>query len=353
MKVKLLQYVFDFPAIAKVMHTQGQGGISACPWCQNKGQRVCNKTIYPGSRKFLEQDHPLRTSTLYSHGNETAERPAAHTRESQVVLRKQYDEKPNKSQKEKFAKEHGIKGNYVLMQLPYHGFSEDYQPDGMHTVKRVTSCIIHWLSQQKPNKFPLEKVKRAEEQNHTNVDYDENMTYTLTAEDIKLANERIRKVIFTPDCTGFKGDVFTKTCDVLKNHHGWQEYTVENLWTYALRGCLPEKQQRTLTYFFAVLTHLFHKKFTSTQLEKLEKHMHTSLSLLERDFPSILLNITTHICHHFVENMKKFGPLYATWMYCLERFNSWITRRCNNKNHMERCVMETYQCIRKYLVEKK
>ncbi|XP_066920180.1 uncharacterized protein [Clytia hemisphaerica] len=41
--------------------------------------------------------------------------------------------------------------------------------------------------------------------------------------------------------------------------------------------------------------------------------------------------------------MKKFGPLYATWMYCLERFNSWITRRTNNKNHMERCVMETYQ----------
>ena len=112
------------------------------------------------------------------------------------------------------------------------------------------------------------------------------------------------------------------------------------MWLYSLRDLLPEIQQRTFNYFFGVLSHLFARELTTSQLDIHELHLHQSLALMERDF---LANITTHICHHFCKYMKRFGPVYSSWMFSFERMNSWISRRCNNKAHMERCVMETYQ----------
>ena len=35
-----------------------------------------------------------------------------------------------------------------ITRLEYHQFSEDYQPDAMQTIRRVASCVIHWLTQQ-------------------------------------------------------------------------------------------------------------------------------------------------------------------------------------------------------------
>jgi len=32
-------------------------------------------------------------------------------------------------------------------------------------------------------------------------------------------------------------------------------------------------------------------------------------------------DITTHIMHHMVEGIQKYGPVYGTWMYPFERFN--------------------------------
>eukprot|EP00111_Clytia_hemisphaerica_P008665 TCONS_00025353-protein len=144
-KVKLLQYVFDFPAIAKVMHTQAQGGLSACPWCQNKGKhcKTCSKTLYLGSRKFLKTDSPLRKSSLFpGDKDEMAEPPKAYTKEKQLELRHQYEQNKNKSQKDKFTKENRVKGEYAFMKLPYHGFTDDYQSDGMYTVKCVVSTTF-------------------------------------------------------------------------------------------------------------------------------------------------------------------------------------------------------------------
>ena len=60
-----------------------------------------------------------------------------------------YDTLPNKNQQTKFIREHGVKGVYSLMRLPYHKFNEHIQPDGMHTVTDVVPQIIDWLSGKK------------------------------------------------------------------------------------------------------------------------------------------------------------------------------------------------------------
>uniref|UniRef100_A0A7M5XIY5 DUF4218 domain-containing protein n=2 Tax=Clytia hemisphaerica TaxID=252671 RepID=A0A7M5XIY5_9CNID len=347
-QAKVLQFVHDFPAIAKVMHTQAQGGLRACPWCKSVGEHCkhLSKTVYLGNRKFLPEDSDLRKSTYFPDGKEEhSKAPEALTKDEQIELRREYDGKPNKTQKAKFLKENGVKGEYPFMELPYHGFHDDYSPDAMHTVRRVVGNIIHWLTQQKVKANTFAKVYNAETSRRSS-ELIGNLTFVMKEEEKAASNERIQNVHFPKEFSGFKGDVFTQTNKVLKDHHGWQEYTVNNIWVYAIHGRLPVQQQRTFNYFFAVLANLFVQEFEREQgLDALEQHLHQSLALLERDFPTTFMNITTHICHHFVSNMRKFGTLYASWMYSQERMNSWITRRCNNKARMESTVMNTYQLM--------
>ena len=114
--------------------------------------------------------------------------------------------------------------------------------------------------------------------------------------------------------------------------------SVANIWTFALRGILPKVQQRTFNLLFGTISNLFSKSFTTAKLEYLDGKMKLALALLERVFLAALFNITTHISHHFVEKIKRFGQ------YPRERMNSWISRRCTSKNdNLERTVMETYQ----------
>ena len=46
-----------------------------------------------------------------------------------------------------------------------------------------------------------------------------------------------------------------------------------------------------------------------------------------------------HLLHHIVPGIKQFGPVYGTWMYSFERFNSWICRRALNRALPEATVM--------------
>ena len=47
--------------------------------------------------------------------------------------------------------------------------------------------------------------------------------------------------------------------------------------------------------------------------------------------------------HHVVEGIHRFGPVYSTWMYSYERFNSWLSRRALNRFRPEATIMETYR----------
>ncbi len=50
-----------------------------------------------------------------------------------------------------------------------------------------------------------------------------------------------------------------------------------------------------------------------------------------------------HLMHHLVEGIKAHGPLYGTWMFPYERFNSWLHRRVMNRSRPEATLMETYR----------
>jgi hypothetical protein len=50
-----------------------------------------------------------------------------------------------------------------------------------------------------------------------------------------------------------------------------------------------------------------------------------------------------HLLHHIVPGIEKFGPVYGTWMFSFERFNSWMCRRALNRANPEATVLETYR----------
>ena len=52
-----------------------------------------------------------------------------------------------------------------------------------------------------------------------------------------------------------------------------------------------------------------------------------------------------HLIRHIAEGIQRFAPVYGTWMYPFERFNSWICQRVKNRAHPEATVIETYRVI--------
>lgn len=75
----------------------------------------------------------------------------------------------------------------------------------------------------------------------------------------------------------------------------------------------------------------------SQALDDLEQKIDQVLALVERDFPLCLQNVATHI----VSGIRKYGPIYSTWMYMFESFNSWICKRALNMRYPEASVIET------------
>ena len=42
--------------------------------------------------------------------------------------------------------------------------------------------------------------------------------------------------------------------------------------------------------------------------------------------------------HHIVQGIERFGPVYGTWMFPFERFNSWMCQRALNRAHPEATI---------------
>ena len=50
-----------------------------------------------------------------------------------------------------------------------------------------------------------------------------------------------------------------------------------------------------------------------------------------------------HLLRHVVDGIRSFGPVYGSWMFAYERFNSWLHRRVMNRRFPEATLMETYR----------
>lgn len=124
--------------------------------------------------------------------------------------------------------------------------------------------------------------------------------------------------------------------------HDWKQLASQGILKYCLRGMLGEDPRKTLFKLLDSIQEICKETQSLDDLDEMDRKLSRALALLERDYPVYLQNITTHLLHHIIEGIKQYGPIYSTWMYVFERFNSWICKRALNKCHPENTAIETF-----------
>ena len=96
------------------------------------------------------------------------------------------------------------------------------------------------------------------------------------------------------------------------------------------------------------------------KLREMDERVH--LALEERDFPRSLQvyitrhkkklrynfkleDITIHLMYHMVDGIRRFDPVYGTWMFAYGFFNSWLCKRALNRYRPEATIMKTYRVL--------
>ena len=137
------------------------------------------------------------------------------------------------------------------------------------------------------------------------------------------------------------GPIFTKSgglksCDCKQLSFG--------ILKYCLSGMLRHQQRTTLFLLLDCIFDICGEQHDASTVDTLAERVNVALALYECDWPLGLQNITTHLLHHIVpSSIKWFGPIYGTWMYAFERFNSFICKRILNKRFPENAAIETYR----------
>lgn len=375
-KIKVLLFVLDYPGLSKLFNQQGSGGLSGCHWCGIKGEHCphLSKTIYLSNRSYLEKKSEIRKDTVNFRDKceDNTNPPKLRVKDSEKIYRQAFVNAKNKTNANLVASATGCKGTYVLEKLPAHNRIEQTQPDACHTVKDVVQNIMSLVTCKK--KINLKKIVEAEKfygrfdcnqresvrnqndsvqnkpkktgQKTTPADTSKSedsiciLPYILTKDEIELADLRANSLRI-PLGFGLKPSPFISKTGSLKSHD-WKQLASRGILKFCLRGMLSLRCRRTLFKFLDSLASLCAESHDLDDLDCVENDLNEACALLERDFPLNLQNITTHILHHIVDGIRHFGPVYGTWMFVFERFNSWICKRALNMRYPEATVLETF-----------
>ena len=375
-KIKVLLYVLDYPGLCKVFSQQGSGGLSGCHWCHMRGVYCSHlsKTIYLSNNALFSNQNPTQV-ILEDHGQ-----PRLRDSHSETYFREAYINVRTKVDANIIASATGCKGRYALQELPGHNRLEETLPDACHTIKDVVQNVMFLVTNRNIN---LQKLLKAEKEYNRfdpikmeadsagrrhnsskskssaakgkkkvekNTEKAETSTetlscniilpYMLTAYEVKVADERASS-IRVPLGFGIKPGPFISKPGSLKSHD-WKQLACQGILKYCLRGMLSHDCRKTLFSLLDSLSVLCAECHSLDDLEEVENQLNLALVALEKFFPLALQNITTHLLKHIVPGIRKYGPVYGTWMYVFERFNSWICKRSLNMRYPEATVMETF-----------
>lgn len=111
---------------------------------------------------------------------------------------------------------------------------------------------------------------------------------------------------------------------------------------WCIKGLLPPQKETSLSKLCNVIKRITSPQFFIAELPSLQADTHEALALFRRDFPLSMQNLTTHLIHHFVDDLSCYGPMHGRWLFPYERANAWITRQCLRKGMEKSTVMETY-----------
>ncbi|KAL5015772.1 hypothetical protein ScPMuIL_005361 [Solemya velum] len=392
-KIKLLIYVLDYPGFSKLFHQHGSGSLSGCHWCHIRGNRCehLDKVIYLSNRSYLEKSDSIRKDTNHfvNKQEDMSDKPELRRFEKESSYRKAYEGAKNKAQASCVAAATGCKDTYALSKLPGHDRPNECQPDACHTVKDVVQNVMNLVSGNK--KVNLTKVIAAEKKmnrmhiltrsetdqqemsDSTSVtepfhsetlipgkrkrkvssrgksavqskkkpqvqEHCEKLPFLLTKKELEIADERAKNVR-VPLGFGLKPSSFISKSGCLKSHD-WKQLATQGILKFCLKDTLQHNCRKTLYLLFDCIADMCQEKISEDDIDIMEVKLSKALTLIEMYFPVHLQNITTHLLHHIPDGLRKFGPVYGTWMFVFERFNSWICKCVLNMRYPEATVME-------------
>ncbi|CAH1789371.1 unnamed protein product [Owenia fusiformis] len=268
-------------------------------------------------------------------------------------MRQKYDKLPNKSQKQKYSKSTGLKGQTVLTRQQHYDGLQQISPDGAHAIQD----LVHHLMDLITGKTDSEKLRNAEKLfgrfNNTWIDNTKEppakrrklaqpqSPWTLSTSNLKKADIRAMSLLVPHGWDLKPGPLFSKP-HLLKKMHSKAQFVKEHILIYCIRALIGNIQIDTLKQLFNCIDEMTAASVPKDSWSQLAEKTSEALCMLEQDWPLSLQNITTHIFHHMVMDLERSGPMYARWTYPFERVQCWVAHQALNKQHQEATIMEAY-----------
>lgn len=326
----------------------GANAYAGCVYCCLHGvySKPLSKMVYLGHWQFLQDFDPLHEDRKnFPNKVDPRKSPATKTMAYVKEANERYSAATTAKEAKVIAQETGCKGSYALQQLPGHDRILNTPVDPMHLIKNLGEHVVNLISGASDSPKVRAEEKARKHFRSTWVSENGSLPpapFCMTKEERDVANNRAMNVQVPHTFVWRPRALFLSKPLGLKSHK-WKEVMCAGILKYCIRGLLGSKQRTTLFEFCDLLTMVCSEELCATELADLERRVHQVLCLLERDFPVSLHVIVFHLLHHLPVFLQRFGPVYGYWMYPMERFNSWITRRVMNRRFPEATVIETYR----------
>ncbi|XP_022003765.1 uncharacterized protein LOC110901234 [Helianthus annuus] len=340
MKALLLWTINDFPARSSLSGWSGQGYM-ACPTCNQDTPsiRVTSKCAYVGHRRFLDANHPWRTSLDFNGRPETRDPPRQF---SPADIEAQLDRLINRlpGKHPAFGGGRITRSDFelnwsrrsIFFDLEYWSSLQlKHNLDVMHIEKNVCDSLLDTLlmndkGKDTPNdRSDLEKLNIRPTQwlkQSGGKFLSPHPKYSFKSDDRKLFCEFIKNVKL-PD--GFGSNISKRVIDNNANITGLKSHDC-----HILMQCLIPIGQ------------LCSRTLSVDDMKKAKDDIVTILCKLEMIYPPAFFDIMVHLLVHLPDEAIAGGPVAFRWMYPFERYMKKLKNYVKNPARPEGCIAEGY-----------
>ena len=106
---------------------------------------------------------------------------------------------------------------------------------------------------------------------------------------------------------------------------------------------LDENVRLAIIKMSRVFQRLCEKEIKQSDRDDLMLNVIMATCLIEKEFPTMFLNIMTHLPVHLVEQLFLCGPMHCRWMYPIERYMKTLKDYIRIDAHPEGSIAEGYR----------